>query len=77
MSNHKRQTLEYRSAAPGRIGVVSRGGTQDTASPGGQDTGPGLVSLCPHAASLSSHVTLCPQSQPEKTEIKLTKNAEN
>ena len=30
MSDHKRLTLEYRPAAPGRIGVVSQGGTQET-----------------------------------------------
>ena len=34
LSNHKRLALEYRSAAPGEIAVVSQGGeTQDTAWP--------------------------------------------
>ena len=58
--------------------MVSVGGTQDTASPDRGHRPPrdwsASVSL---PASLSSHVTPCPQPQPEKTEIKLTKNAEN
>ena len=53
-----------------------KGGTQDTASPEpkrGHRPGTGQPLSSPPAVSLSSHVTLCPQSQPKKNRNKIYK----
>ena len=81
LSNHKRLALEYRSAAPGEdCSGQSRGGDTGHRLAGErEDTGPGLVSLCPRRHPPASHHTSLsvPSLSLRKTEIKLTKNVEN